>query len=92
MISGGRLYALAFVPAVGVDEDPATGSACVGLAAHAALSHPEAGRDHALHIEQGVHMGRPSQIEATAHTGHGGLPAVTLAGHTTVLGQRVHRR
>jgi len=85
--SGSTLYARAFVPAVGVEEDPATGSAGAGLIAsltqRAALSDGE----HTLHIRQGSRIGRPSLIEAGAHTEGGRLLGITIGGFTTVVGK-----
>jgi trans-2,3-dihydro-3-hydroxyanthranilate isomerase len=66
-----RLYARMFAPALGIEEDPATGSACASLAALAA--HRAAERDGAFtwEVEQGVRMGRPSVIEASAEKREG---------------------
>lgn len=86
---GGELYARAFVPSLGVDEDPATGSACAGLVAglahHAGYAEPA----YTLRVEQGVRMRRPSRIEATARTRDGRLTAVSVGGHTVVVGEGV---
>lgn len=49
-----------FAPGVGVDEDPATGSAAVALAAVLRLEGAEEG---SLTIHQGAEMGCPSQID-----------------------------
>jgi trans-2,3-dihydro-3-hydroxyanthranilate isomerase len=56
-----RVHSRVFVPGVGVPEDPATGSAAVGLgmALVAAGQLPEGGR---YDIVQGVEMGRPSAL------------------------------
>ncbi|MGK5533821.1 PhzF family phenazine biosynthesis protein [Streptomyces sp. URMC 129] len=79
---GGRVHARAFVPGAGVEEDPATGSACAGLVA----SLPGgADGDHTLVIDQGVRMGRPSRIEATAVTENGRLTSVSVGGHTVIV-------
>lgn len=61
--ANGRVHARAFCPGSGVPEDPATGSAAgplgIYLALHAALPDP-GGR---FFIDQGIEMGRPSEIE-----------------------------
>jgi trans-2,3-dihydro-3-hydroxyanthranilate isomerase len=82
---GGHLYARCFVPGIG--EDPATGSACAGLAA--ALTHraPHPDGTRALTIDQGVRMRRPSRIEATATTAGGRLTGVTVGGHTVIVAE-----
>ena len=63
---GGRLYARMFAPALGVAEDPATGAASVALAGSLAGRLPAGDGVFDWHIEQGVAMGRPSLIEASA--------------------------
>jgi trans-2,3-dihydro-3-hydroxyanthranilate isomerase len=85
--NGGRLHARAFVPAAGVDEDPATGSACAGLVASLAQRSAQVDGDHALRIDQGVRMGRHSLIDAAARTEDGRLTRVTVGGFTTIVGK-----
>ncbi|MFH1329872.1 MAG: PhzF family phenazine biosynthesis protein [Actinomycetota bacterium] len=58
--SGEAVKARFFAPAVGVPEDPATGSAAVALAA--ALSHAGEAAG-ALVVEQGDEVGAPSRLE-----------------------------
>ena len=77
---GGSLYARMFAPALGVEEDPATGSACAALVG-ALASMPEVGDgDLRLAIRQGVAMGRPSAIEARASKRGGRVVSVGVAG------------
>src|SRR5689334_15532882 len=76
-----------FAPLAGVAEDPATGSGCAALAA--LLTSLAPGDNVALHyeIEQGVEMGRPSQIVAAASkTGEGPVTA-TVAGDCVPAGR-----
>jgi trans-2,3-dihydro-3-hydroxyanthranilate isomerase len=70
---GAHLYARGFAPAAGVDEDPATGSACAGLAASLAERSPVPLERYEIQVDQGVSMGRPSVLHATARTKHGRL-------------------
>ncbi len=75
-----RLRTRMFAPLGGVLEDPATGSANAALAA--LLTSLAPGENVHLHfeIEQGVEMGRPSQIIASARkTGEGPVEA-TVSG------------
>jgi len=77
---GGSLHARMFGPALGVEEDPATGSACAALVG-ALASRPEVGDgDVRLTIRQGVAMGRPSAIEALARKRGGRVASVGVAG------------
>lgn len=80
---GGRLYARMFAPAAGIEEDPATGSACAALAG--SLAGRLAGSEGVFdwHIEQGVAMGRPSLIEASAER-HGGRTIRLMVGGQVV--------
>jgi trans-2,3-dihydro-3-hydroxyanthranilate isomerase len=77
---GGSLYARMFGPAIGVEEDPATGSACAALVG-ALASKPEVSDGEVrLLIRQGIAMGRPSTIEALAQKRGGSVTSVSVAG------------
>jgi trans-2,3-dihydro-3-hydroxyanthranilate isomerase len=70
-----------FAPLLGVLEDPATGSASAALAALLTSLAPGENVDLHYEIEQGIEMGRPSQIIASARkTGEGPVTA-TVAGN-----------
>ncbi|MBF0394523.1 MAG: PhzF family phenazine biosynthesis protein, partial [Alphaproteobacteria bacterium] len=56
-----RLHARMFAPVLGIDEDPATGSAAVALAGLLAKRLTDG--PHRIDIAQGVEMGRPSHME-----------------------------
>ena len=82
--SNGILRARGFWPGVGVEEDPATGSACAALGLYLAdrLMNVE------LTIRQGVEMGRPSVIELSATNGSasiGGACVLVLEGELRAL-------
>jgi trans-2,3-dihydro-3-hydroxyanthranilate isomerase len=83
---GGRLHARFFAPAVGVEEDPATGSACAVLVASLAQRSPEPDGTYQVRIDQGVAMGRPSKLEGTAHKHDGRLTEVVVSGQAAILG------
>ncbi len=87
LASGSRLYARMFAPALGVEEDPATGSAGAALAA--TLAERLGGGDGAFKwaIDQGVSMGRPSRIEASATKKGGQLISVEVGGSTVIVGE-----
>jgi trans-2,3-dihydro-3-hydroxyanthranilate isomerase len=86
---GQRLYARFFAPALGVAEDPATGSACVTLVASLAGLSPDTDGSYHLQIDQGVAMDRPSLLDATARKEHGKVTEVSVGGHATVVGHGV---
>jgi trans-2,3-dihydro-3-hydroxyanthranilate isomerase len=73
-----------FAPFDGVPEDPATGSANCALAG--LLSHYDGARDgtKTWRIAQGVEMGRPSLLEASADK-RGGVVVATRVGGASVL-------
>jgi trans-2,3-dihydro-3-hydroxyanthranilate isomerase len=75
-----RVRARMFAPLSNTFEDPATGSAAGALGALLTSLRLEAAGDFALAIEQGVEMGRPSLIEATARKAGGAVVAVTISG------------
>lgn len=86
---GAQLYARMFAPALGVDEDPATGAASAALVACLAADVPLSDGGYGVRIDQGVGMGRPSLIEATARKEHGRLAEVSVGGHATIVGRGV---
>jgi trans-2,3-dihydro-3-hydroxyanthranilate isomerase len=64
---GDRWKVRVFVPAFGVPEDPATGSAAGPLALHLAR-HGRIGFGDEIEIRQGVEIGRPSTLHAVARS------------------------
>lgn len=81
-----HVHARLFAPAMGVDEDPATGSACASLVASFAQRSPKQDGTYRLQIDQGVAMGRPSVLEGTASKERGRLTEVAVAGRTAIVG------
>ena len=73
-----------FGPAIGIAEDPATGSAAGPLAVHLAR-HGVVPFGTQIEIRQGVEMGRPSTLHARAHSEDkaevGGSAVVVASGH-----------
>jgi trans-2,3-dihydro-3-hydroxyanthranilate isomerase len=65
-VGAGRVRARGLFPATGIDEDPATGSAAACLGVY--LADRVGPID--LHIDQGVEMGRPSQMKVSAGETH----------------------
>ena len=82
---GSKLYARMWAPALGVEEDPATGSACAALVG-AMASKPEfGGTAYRLSIQQGVSMGRRSEIEAEARKSGAVVTSVSVGGATAYI-------
>jgi trans-2,3-dihydro-3-hydroxyanthranilate isomerase len=79
--AGAAWKARAFLPAIGIDEDPATGSAAGPLALHLAR-HGRIPFGEEIEIRQGAEVGRPSTLYAVAHSElrvEVGGPAVVVA-------------
>ncbi|NER80202.1 MAG: PhzF family phenazine biosynthesis isomerase [Leptolyngbya sp. SIO1D8] len=71
-----------FAPAMGIQEDPATGAAATAFAGY--LSIREAASDRTFYwiIEQGVEMGRPSLLQLEADKQDDKLTAIRVGGHS----------
>ena len=79
-------YARVFCPGVSVPEDPATGSAALGLGVWlvaAGWLPPSATSSYTVH--QGVEMGRPSLLECTVTSSDGHASSATVAGHVVPI-------
>ena len=79
-----QVHARLFAPDLGIGEDPATGSAAAGLVG--CLPGPADGM-HRVAITQGVEMGRPSLIHATATRAGGTVRAISIGGGAVVVGE-----
>jgi trans-2,3-dihydro-3-hydroxyanthranilate isomerase len=79
-----EVYARMFAPALGIVEDPATGSAAVGLAGVLAARLPARDGVFTWRIDQGVAMGRASRIEASAEKSAGRVARVRVGGSTVI--------
>lgn len=80
---GADLRARMFAPAMGIVEDPATGSAAAALAGYLVASErPEEGTRRWI-VEQGVDMGRPSLLRIEADV-QGGKPVAVRVGGSAV--------
>lgn len=82
---GGRFKTRVFAPALGVAEDPATGSAAGPLAVHLAR-HGRIAFGQEIEISQGDEIGRPSLLLARAEGSPERVEAVEVAGHAVVAG------
>ncbi len=77
--SGQRWKTRMFAPALGVAEDPATGSAAGPLAVHLAR-HGRVAFGQLIEVEQGAEIGRPSLLQARARGSAAALEAVEVGG------------
>ena len=81
----GKLYARVWAPALGVEEDNATGSACAALVGAMASQPDFGGTAYRLSIQQGVLMGRRSDMEAEARKSGGVVTSVSVGGATAYI-------
>ena len=84
-----RLRARMFAPGAGVPEDPATGSAAgpvgVYLALHGALPGGVADGRGRFTIDQGIEMGRPSELDVTVLLEAGRPSGVRVEGSAVLM-------
>jgi trans-2,3-dihydro-3-hydroxyanthranilate isomerase len=79
-----QIHARMFAPAMGIAEDPATGSAASALAGFLHDQEARDGRRRWL-IEQGYEMGRPSRIELETDIAGGRINAVRVGGNSVLM-------
>ncbi|WP_372085049.1 PhzF family phenazine biosynthesis protein [Tistrella mobilis] len=88
---GGSLYARMIAPALGIDEDPATGAAAAALATFLATESSAQEGKFDLEIAQGVALGRPSRITAFAEKRMGRVISAGVGGHVSLVGEGLMR-
>jgi trans-2,3-dihydro-3-hydroxyanthranilate isomerase len=79
-------HARMFAPAMGIMEDPATGSAVAAFAGVLAASGLGDGR-HDVAIEQGHEMGRPSLLQLSLEQRGGKLASATVGGDAVIVSE-----
>ena len=73
-----------FAPAIGVNEDPATGSAAGPLALHLAR-HWRIAFGEEIEITQGVEIGRPSKLYARADGSAEQVESIEVGGAAVIV-------
>ena len=85
---GSDLRARMFAPAMGIEEDPATGSAASAFAGYLGVQEANNGvRQWTL--EQGFEMGRPSILTIQAEKTEGQITAVRVGGQSVMVSEGV---
>ena len=79
-----------FAPALGVNEDPATGSAAGPLAVHLA-KHGEIGFGQRVEIRQGAEIGRPSWLYARVEGTAAEIERVLVGGSAVLVAEGSYR-
>jgi trans-2,3-dihydro-3-hydroxyanthranilate isomerase len=87
LADGERLYARMFAPSFGIEEDPATGGAAATLAGVLANRLPQRDGVFSWTIDQGVKMGRPSLLAASAEKRDGATVRVMVGGASVLVAE-----
>ena len=88
--SGSSFKTRMFAPALGVPEDPATGSAAGPLALHL-VRHGLARYGERLEVRQGAEVGRPSLIHARVEGDDGDVRRVIVGGAAVIVARGGYR-
>lgn len=80
------VYGRMFAPGLGIAEDPATGSGVAALGGYLGDRLEKTGTFH-WHIEQGVELGRPSQLQLTVVKNDQGIASVKVAGRSVLVSE-----
>ena len=83
--SGHHFHGRMFAPAMGIAEDPATGSAIAALAGVIARFDQPPGGSHHYLVEQGYEMGRPSLIALEVDMDGGAVVEGRIGGEAVVV-------
>jgi trans-2,3-dihydro-3-hydroxyanthranilate isomerase len=84
-LPGSHFRARMFAPAIGVPEDPATGSACAAFGGYLAKRDKRTEGTLRWVVEQGFEMGRPSLLEVEADKRGGVTSAVRVGGNSVLV-------
>ena len=76
-----------FAPGINVPEDPATGSAVAAFGGWLAMKDAKPEGTFEWTVDQGVEMGRPSQLEVSADKAGGVVTAVRVAGRAVLMSE-----
>ena len=84
---GADMRARVFAPALGVEEDPATGAGAASLAGYLCSLDTKGQGSRFWTVEQGFEMGRPSLIKLEADMEQGKVIAIRVGGASVLVGE-----
>ena len=84
---GADLRARVFAPALGVEEDPATGAGAASLAGYLCSLDAQGQGSRFWTVEQGFEMGRPSLIKLEADMEQSKVIAIRIGGASVLVGE-----
>lgn len=82
-----NFHARMFAPALGISEDPATGSAVAAMAGYIAKNLVLANGTFSFVVEQGFEMDRPSILEMSFQLKDGKIQTVKIRGRSLIFSQ-----
>ncbi|MBE9190643.1 PhzF family phenazine biosynthesis protein [Gloeocapsopsis crepidinum LEGE 06123] len=88
-LQGSDLRARMFAPAMGIEEDPATGAAASALAGYLGDRYSSSHGVLRWIVEQGFEMNRPSMINVQAQKVDGHIVAVQVGGQSVMVSEGV---
>jgi len=84
-LPGSHYRARMYAPAIGVPEDPATGSAVAGFGGYVGARAKQAEGLLSWRVEQGFEMGRPSLLDLEVDKKNGAITAVRVGGSAVIV-------
>lgn len=84
---GADIHARFFPPALGIEEDPATGAAATALAGYLGIRDTKQSGTLRWVVEQGLEMGRPSRLEIEADRQDGVITAIRVGGSAVLVSE-----
>jgi trans-2,3-dihydro-3-hydroxyanthranilate isomerase len=84
-LNGSSLRARMFAPALGIEEDPATGAAATALAGYLGVRDGRSDATLRWRIEQGFEMGRPSILHVEADKRDGAIISIRVGGASVLV-------
>ncbi|MGK7876894.1 MAG: PhzF family phenazine biosynthesis protein [Xenococcaceae cyanobacterium] len=88
-LGGSDLRSRMFAPALGVEEDPATGSAATALAGYLGIRNELADGTLRWVVEQGFEMGRPSLLQVEADKENGKIKEIRVGGSSVLVSEGI---
>ena len=86
-LEGSDLRARMFAPAMGIEEDPATGAAASALAGYLGVRDSNSDGLLQWRVEQGFEIARPSLLEVQAEKVKGQIVAVRVGGESVMVSE-----
>lgn len=90
-MGGSRIRARMFAPAIGIEEDPATGAAATALAGYLGVRSETSDGTLQWRIGQGFEMGRPSILYVEAEKARGEIVAIRVGGMSVLVSEGTMR-